>query len=95
MGTSASVGERVNHIDRLLQKDDIYDANYGSDYDDFDDICVATIPANDNIREVQQLNVNNCIGNTNTKTLVDSASVCTIINKNLANAVVSDCQESF
>ena len=43
MGTSATVGKQVNHIDRLLQKQSIYDANYDSDYDDYDDNCVATI----------------------------------------------------
>ena len=41
------------------------------------------------------MNVNICIGNTNTKTLLDSGSVCTIINKSHPNAVVLDCQESF
>ena len=41
------------------------------------------------------MNVNICIGNTNTEAFVDSGSVCTIINKSVANAVVSDCQESF
>ena len=41
------------------------------------------------------MNVNNCIGNTSTKALVDSGCVCTIINKSLANAVVSNCKESF
>ena len=95
MGTSASVREQVNLIDRLLQKHSIYDANYDSDYDNFDDNCVATISTNDNIREVEPVNVNICIGNTNTKILVDSGSVCTIINDSLVNAVVSDCQESF
>ena len=73
----------------------IYDANYDSDCDDFDDKCVATISTNDNIREVEPVNVYICIGNTNTKALVDSGSDCIIINKSLANAVVSDCQESF
>ena len=95
MGTSASVGEQVNHIDRLLQKHSIYDANYDSDYDDFDDKCHATISKNDNIRELEPVNVNICIGNRSTKALVDSGSICTIINKSFANAVVSDCQESF
>ena len=93
--TSASVGEQVNHIDRLLQKHSIYDANYDSDYNDFDDNCVATISTNDNIREVEPLTANICIGNTSTKALVESGRVCTIINKSLALALVSDCKESF
>ena len=40
VGTSASVGEQVNHIDRLLQKHCIYDTIFDSDYHDFDDNCV-------------------------------------------------------
>ena len=43
MGTSATAAKQVNNIDRLLQKQGIYDANYDSDYDDYDDNCVATI----------------------------------------------------
>ena len=35
------------------------------------------------------------IGNTSTKVLVDSASVCTIVNKSLATTVVSECKERF
>ena len=77
--TSASVGEQVNHIDRLLHKHSIYDANYDSDYDDFDDNCVPTITTNDNIRGVDPVNINIRIRNTSTKALVDSGSVCTII----------------
>ena len=95
MGTSASIGEQVNQIDRLLQKHSFYDVSYDSDYDDFDDNCVATISTIDNIREVEPVNVNICIGNIKTKALVDSGSVHTIINKSFANAVVSDCKESF
>ena len=95
VATSATGGEQVNQIDKLLQKHSTYDANYDSEYAEFDDNCVAIISNNDNIREVETLNANICIGNTNTKALVDSGTVCTIINKNLANAVVSDFQESF
>ena len=79
----------------MLQKHSIYDANYESDYDDFDDNCVATISTDNNAREVEPVNLNICIGNTSTKALVDSGSACTIINKILANVVVSDCKESF
>ena len=96
VGTSATVGEQVNHIDRLLQKQGIYDANYDSDYDDYDDNCVATIFINRDTREVKPVNLDICIGNTKTKALVDSVlSVCTIINKSLATTVVSGCKESF
>ena len=95
VGTSATVGEQVNHIDRLLQKHSIYDANYDSDYDDYDDNCVATISFNNNTREVEPVNLKICIGNTGTKALVDSGSLCAINNKSLATEVVRYCRESF
>ena len=95
VGTSATVGEQVNHIDKLLQKQGIYDAIYDSDYDDYDDNCVATISINSDTREVEPVNLDICIGNTKTKALVDSGSVCTIVNKNLATTVVSECKESL
>ena len=47
------------------------------------------------ITTLEMVNLNICIGNTSTKSLVDSGSVCTIINKSLASAVASDCKESF
>ena len=39
--------------------------------------------------------MNICIRNTETKVLVDLGSVCTIINRSLANAVVLNSQENF
>ena len=74
VGTSATVGEQVNNVDRLVQKHSIYDANYDSDYDAYDDNCIATISINNNTREVEPVNLNICIGNTSTKALVDSGS---------------------
>ena len=81
VGTSATAAEQVNNIDKLLQKQDIYDANYDSDYDDYDDNCVATISIKCDTREVEPMNLDICVGNTKTNALVDSGSVCTIINK--------------
>ena len=43
VGTSATTAEQVIYIDRLLQQQSAYDANYDSDYDDYNDNCVATI----------------------------------------------------
>ena len=76
VGTSATAAEQINNIDRLLQKQGIYDANYDLDYDDYDD------------NEVEPMNLDICVGNTKTKALVDSGSVCTTINKSLAKTVV-------
>ena len=95
VGTSATVTEQVNHIDRLLQKQGIYDANYDSDYDDYDGNYVAAISINSDTREVEPVNLDVCIGNTKTKALVDLGSVCTIINESLATTVVSECKESY
>ena len=93
--TSATAAKQVNNINRLLKQQNIYDANYDSDHDDYKDNCVATISVKSDTREVEPLNLEICVGNTKTKALVDSGSVCTIINKSLANTVVSECKESY
>ena len=56
---------------------------------------MATISIKSDTREVEPVYLDICVGNTTTKALVDSGSVCTIINKSLANAVVSACKESY
>ena len=81
IGTSATVGELVNQIEALIQKHRIYDANYDSDYDDFDENCVALISDSDNVREVELVNTHTQFRNTETNALVDSGSVCTILTK--------------
>ena len=53
IGTSATAGEQVNQIETMLQRHSIYDVNYDSDYDEFDDNCVAVISDCENIREVE------------------------------------------
>ena len=95
VGTSATAADQVNNINRLLQQQSIYDANYDSDYDDCDDNCVAAISIQNNVREVETVNLEICVGNTKTKALVDPGSVCTIVNKSLADTVVSECNESY
>ena len=95
VNTSATSAKQVNNIDRLLQKQGIYDANSDSDYDDCDDNCVATISIKSDTREVEPVNLDICVGNTKTKAQVDSGSVRTIINKSLAKTVVSECIGSY
>ena len=95
VGTSTKATEQVNKLDRLLKQHSIYDANYDSDYDDYNDNCVATISVKSYTCEVEPVNLDIFVENTTTKALVDSGSVCTIINKNLANTVVSACKESY
>ena len=95
IGTSATAADQVNNIKELLQQQSIYDANHDSDYDDFDANCVAAISIQINVREVEPVNLEICVGNTKTKALVDSGSVFTIVNKSLADTVVSECNESY
>ena len=56
---------------------------------------MATISIKSDTREVEPLNLDICVRNTKTKVLMDSGSVCKIINKSLANTVVSDCKERY
>ena len=95
LGTSATAAEQVNNISRLLQQKSIYDANYDSDYDDYNDNCVAAISIKTDTLEVEPVNLVICVGNTSTKALVDSGSVCIIVNKRLVDTVVSECNESY
>ena len=44
---------------------------------------------------MEPVNLDIFVGITKTKALVDSGSVCTIINKSVANTVVSECKESY
>ena len=44
---------------------------------------------------MEPVNLDICVGNTKTKAWVDSGSVCTIVNKSLADRVVSECNESY
>ena len=67
IGTSAMAAEKVIQIETIMQKHSIYDANYDSDYDDFDDNCVAVISDGNSIREVEPKNMHIRFGNTETK----------------------------
>ena len=78
-----------------MQRHSVYDVYFDSDYDEFDDNCVAVISNSDNIREVEPVNMLIRFGNNGTKALVGLGSLCTIINKSLANAVVLNSQKSY
>ena len=56
---------------------------------------MATISVKSDTREVEPVNLDICVGNTTTKALLNSGSLCTIFNKSLANAVVSACKGSY
>ena len=53
VGTSTTAAEQVNNISKLLQKKSIHDANYDSNYDDYNDNCVAAISIKTDTREVE------------------------------------------
>ena len=57
IGSSAMVEEQINQLETMMGRHSIYDANYDSDYDEFNDNCVAVISDSDNIREVEPVNL--------------------------------------
>ena len=61
------------------------ESNYSSDEDNF----VAVISSTDSATSVDATNLPVTLGNTSTNVLVDSGSVCTIINESLANSIIS------
>ena len=90
VGTSTTAAEQVNNISKLLQQKSIYDANYDSDSDEYNNNCVAAISIKTDTRQVEPVNLVICVGNTSTKALVNSGSVCTIVNRSLADTVVPE-----
>ena len=58
-------------------------------------IIVAVISESDNIRQLEAVNVNIRIGITGMKAIVDSESVCNIINRSHANAIVLNSQKKL
>ena len=67
VGTSTTAAVQVNNISKFLQQKSIYDANYDSDYDEYNDNCVAAISIKTDTREVEPVNLVICVGNTSTK----------------------------
>ena len=81
VGTSATVEEQLKQIDSMLRKYNIYDANDESDCDDLEDYLVAVISNSDSLREIEPVIIQIVFGNIETKALMASENVCTIINK--------------
>ena len=79
----------------MMPKHSIYDANFDSDHDKFDDNCVAIISNCDNIREADSVNMHFRFGSTETKALVNWECVRTMISKNPANAAVLNSQDNY
>ena len=57
--------------------------------------CVAIISNSDSLREVKPVNLQSQFRNIETKTFVDSGSVCIIISKSLADAVIMNSKSSY
>ena len=75
--------EDVNQISADFDPD--LESNCSSDEDN----CVAIISSTDFTTSVEAINLLVIFGNTSASVLVDSSSVCTIINKSLANSIIS------
>ena len=61
------------------------ESNYSSDEDN----CVAAVSSTDSSTLVDAINLPVIFGKTSTNVLVNSGSVCTIINESLANSIIS------
>ena len=91
---------RVNNVEKDDQTDNVYqisedlnldlESNYSSDEDN----CVASVSSADSATSIEAINLPVVLGNTATNVLVDSGSVCTIINETLANSIISQDSNS-
>ena len=80
--------EAVNQISADFDPD--LESNYSSDEDN----CVAVVSSTDLTTLMTAINLPVIFGNTSTNVLVDSGSVCTIINESLANSIISHDSKS-
>ena len=86
---------RVNNVEKDDQAEDVnqisadFDPNLESNYSSDEDNCVASVSSADFTTSVEAVNLPVVLGNTTTNVLVDSGSVCTIINESLADSIIS------
>ena len=80
-----SENQNVNYIN--------YNEQFHSDYDSSDDNYVATVE-NVDTSSIALQNMTITIGNTDCHLLLDSGSVCTIINMSLAREIMLNCAQS-
>ena len=85
----------VNNVEKDDQNEDVnqisanFDPDLESNYSSDEDNCVAVVSSTDSTTSVDAINLPVIFGNTSTNVLVDSGSVCTIINASLANSIIS------
>ena len=87
---------RVNNVEKEdKQTNDFnqisanYDPDLESNYSSDEDNSVASVSSADSTTPMESINLPVVFGNTATIVLVDSGSVCTIINETLANCIIS------
>ena len=86
---------RVNNVEKDDQTEDVnqisadFDPDLESNYSSDEDNCVASISSADSTTSVEAINLPVVFGNTATNVLVDSGSVCTLINESLADSIIS------
>ena len=69
-----------------------FDPDLESTYSSDEDKCVAPVSSVDSTTPIEAINLPVVVGKTATNVLVDSGSVCRIINGTLANSIISqDC----
>ena len=85
----------VNNVEKDDQTDDVnhisanFDPDLESNYSSDEDNCVASVSSPDSTTLIEAINLPVVFGNTATNILLDSGSVCTIINETLANSIIS------
>ena len=87
---------RVNNVEKEdHQNDDAnqisadYDPDSESYYSSDEDNCVASVSSDDPTTLIESINLPVVFGKTAADVLLDSRSVCTIINETLANSIIS------
>ena len=86
---------RVNNDEKDDQTEDgnqmsaAFDPDLESNYSSDEDNCVASISSADSTFSVEAINLPVVFGNTATNVLVDSGSVCTLINESVADSIIS------
>ena len=91
---------RVNNVKKDEQAEDVNqisadcDPDLESNYSSDEDNCVAAVSSTDLATSVQAINLPVVLGKTSKNVLVDSGSVCTIINESLPNSIFSQDSNS-
>ena len=81
--------EKEDQTDNVNQVSEDFNPDLESNYSSNEDNCVASVSSADSTTSIEAINLPVVIGNTATNVLVDSGSVCTIINETLANSIIS------